>query len=164
MHARLLESITRLIERITGTYEYDAPVRYRVVSQASDKLKLQAVRKGPWPDATNVQMTPGAAGYNAQLTVGSIVLITFVEGDPSLPTVTHFAGPGSDGFVPVSIEIGGTGRPVARVGDTVAAYFPPAMPVVGTVSGNPFVGTITITTPSYGLIQTGSSIVAAGPV
>jgi hypothetical protein len=65
---------------------------------------------------------------------------------------------------PTDVVIGPQGKGannVARVTDTVVVLFPPLMQVAGVLSGAPFVGVLTITTPAIGAIQTGSSVVKA---
>lgn len=56
------------------------------------------------------------------------MLVSFVEGDPTQPIITHFSAPGEIGFVPVSLALNASTSitlgeepsfPVARVGDTV---------------------------------------------
>jgi hypothetical protein len=51
---------------------------------------------------------------------------------------------------------GSNRRPGARMGDPVALQLPPAVPVVGTLSGQPFVGTMTLVTPLIGSITGGN--------
>jgi hypothetical protein len=65
---------------------------------------------------------------------------------------------------PTGITIGPHGsdvQDVARVTDSVIVMFPPLIQVAGTVSGLPFVGVATITTPAVGTVQTGSSLLQA---
>jgi len=84
-----------------GTY------RYRVYRMAGDRVELQIVRRATGlPDALPVSMSPGVAGAWSSLAEGSIVLVQFLEGDPSLPIVTGFtrkdngAGGAEPGFIP----------------------------------------------------------------
>jgi hypothetical protein len=86
----------------------------------------------------------------------------FLDGKPTKPVcvwteVTSKNGPGS-----ITIAPQGTGiNNVARVTDTCVVLFPPLMQIAGTLSGAPFIGVLTITTPAIGAIQTGSSLVQA---
>lgn len=157
--SRLLRAVRALVDELTAATQYHVPVRYRVIGAASgERWNLQAVRRGVWPDLLPAVSMPGAAGYRATLQPSSIVLVQFVEGDPTLPVITHFEGPDGSGFVPTAIVLGGlVGAAAARVGDQVQVFFPPSMPVTGTVSGQPFVGVITIAGPGIGSIQTGST-------
>ena len=160
--SKISRALLAIIEQAIAPFRYHALVRYRVVLKVVDRYHLQAVRKGQWPDITHVSVMPGAAGYDASLTLGSIVLVSFVEGDPTLPVVTHFTGPGQEGFIPISVAIAGSDKAASGVGDTVKVMMPPILPVTGTVSGAPFVGTITIPTTMLGSIQTGSTKVRIG--
>lgn len=163
---RFLRAFRALVNAFTEQTRCHVPVRYRVIAASGpDRYDLQAVRKASgWPDILPCAVSPGAAGYKATLAVGSTVLVQFVEGDPAQPIITHFETPGQPGFVPDAIKIGadgGTPPAVARVGDQVSVFFPAGMPVSGTVSGNPFTGTITIAVTGLGLIQTGSAKVSS---
>lgn len=155
---RLLRAVRALVDELTAATQYHTPVRYRVIGAASgERWNLQAVRRGVWPDLLPAVSMPGAAGYRATLQPSSIVLVQFVEGDPTLPVITHFEGPDGSGFIPTAIVIGGlAGSPAARVSDTVSIYFPPAIPVTGTLNGLPFTGIMNIPGPGIGSIQTGS--------
>jgi len=160
--SKALRAFRALIKQFTAPLEYHAKVRYRVVEKIVDRYHLQAVRKGAWPDQTFVSVKPGAAGYDASLALGSVVVVEFLEGDPTLPVVTHFAGPGEEGFIPISVAIAGADKAASGVGDQVEVFMPPIMPVAGTVSGAPFVGTITIPSTLLGMIRTGSTKVRIG--
>src|SRR5262249_52787036 len=104
------------------------------------------------PDLLPVSILPGMAGLSAVLTPGSIVLVEFIEGDPSLPIVTHFEAKGGAGFLPVSLFLDATGAvnigttagtvnagdalgPVVRYGDQVTIASP--NPVTGVISFMP---------------------------
>ncbi len=156
---RLLRAVRAIVDEMTARTAYHVPVRYRVINAASgERWNLQAVSRGKWPDLLPAVSFPGAGGYKATLSPSSMVLVQFVEGDPTQPVITHFEGPDGAGFVPVSIVIGGlTGAAAARVGDQVQVFFPPQMPVTGTISGAPFAGVLTIPGPGIGSIQTGST-------
>lgn len=132
--------------------------RYRVARMNGDRVELQAVRKAAGlPDLLPVSMWPGVAGVHAQLTPGAEVLVEFVEGDRTMPIVTHFAGKDGAGFVPVQLTLGGpTGAPAARQGDAVEVLLPPAV-FSGTVDGRPATGVLTFTlNKALGVITAGS--------
>ena len=164
--SRLVRALRGIVAAITAQTRCHVPVRYRVVSQTVDRYNLQAVSKAAgWPDILPCAVMAGAAGYKANLTPGSIVLVQFIEGDETQPMITHFEQPGQPGFVPVAIKIGADSGPAAaaaRVGDQVTVFFPAGIPLTGTVSGNPFVGTFTTPVTGIGTIQTGSSKVGIG--
>lgn len=158
--SRLMRVLAALVARTLGGKLF-GKYRYRVVTMAVDgRANLQAVTKAKGlPDMLPVSARPGVAGWWADLTLGGEVLVEFIAGDPTDPIVTGFPGKGEPGFVPVSLAFGNGVAAVARVGDLVKAFLPPALPVAGTVviGGTPsaFSGVITVTTPMIGLIQTG---------
>jgi hypothetical protein len=153
--AGLLQSITEtaIRRRLYGKY------RYRVVRTAGDRVELQArsTRAG-LPNVLPVSMWPGIAGAHAELTPGVEVLVEFIEGDRLQPIVTGFAGKGEQGFVPVSLTLGGdAGAPCARSGDAVEVLLPPAI-FSGTIGGVPATGVLTFPMiKTLGVITAGSS-------
>lgn len=165
---RLERAFAAAVEALTEQTKLHVKVRYRVVSASGDRFNLQAVRKGAWPDVVPAAVAPGAAGFKANLALGSTVLVEFVEGDPSLPRITAFEEPGQPGFIPIAIKIAADSGPApaaARVGDVVQGLIA-AGPITGTVviSGtpSPFTGTFATPLQVIGTIQTGSSRVGIG--
>ena len=119
--AQLMRSIVERTSdgRIWGKY------RYRVVRMSTDRVELQAVRQAAGlPDVMPVSMWPGIAGAHAELTPGAEVLVEFIEGDRTLPIVTHFAGKDGKGHVPVSLTLCGSEQAAARQGDLVQSGDP----------------------------------------
>lgn len=95
--------------------------RYRVVVQALDgRLTLQAVsRTAGLPDVLPVAFWPSTAGVVAELVPGTIVVVAFLEGNPSLPIVTHV----EHGAVPLVVKVGALATsPAARAIETVTAF------------------------------------------
>jgi hypothetical protein len=142
--------------------------RYRVITRSGERINLQAVRRVTGlPDALPATIIPGAPGIWAKLTLGTEVLVEFIEGDPRCPIVTGFAPRDATGHVTDGIEIAGgegtTVAPVVRLGDTGVAFFPPVVPMTGLVNGvTPFTGTIQITTPIPVSLNSGSGKVSCG--
>lgn len=134
--------------------------RYRVVTMAVDgRVSLQSVRKSAGlPDIEPISQWPGIPGAHAVLTPGAEVLVAFIDGDRTQPVITHYAGKGGVGFVPVSLTLGGdTGLPAARQNDTVEVLLPPAI-FTGTIGVAPATGVITFPlATTLGQITTGSS-------
>lgn len=154
----LASMLRAIIARVTDGKLWGA-YRYRVVKMAGQRVELQAVRKAAGlPDVLPVSLWPGIPGMHATLTPGAIVLVEFVEGDRTLPIVTHFAGADSEGFVPVELVLGGTaGSPAARQGDAVEVLLPP-MVFSGTIGGVPASGVVTSPlVKTLGVITAGSS-------
>jgi len=140
-----LAALMRAISQRSTNGKLLAHYRYRVVSMASDgRCALQAVRKAAGlPDIQPIAQWPGVAGVHAELTPGAEVLVAFIEGNPAMPIVTHYAGKSGVGFVPVSLVIGGTTGPAAaRQGDAVEVLLPPAI-FSGTIGGSPATGVLT---------------------
>lgn len=166
---RLLRALLALVDARLEPLRCHVKVRYRVISASGpDRYDLQAVRKGEWPDLVPCAVAPGAAGYKANLTLGSIVLVEFVEGDLALPRITAFEEPGQPGFVPISIKIAadaGSAPAAARVGDVTKGLIAPGV-ITGTITiggvPSPFVGTFATPMPVITTIQTGSQKVGIG--
>ena len=148
--------------------------RYRVVRMNVDRAECQAVRKGAGlPDVLPVSMWPGVAGAHAELTPGAEVLIEFIEGDRTMPIITHFAGKDGAGHVPVSLVLCGSTQAAARQGDLVQSggvgtqvtfagagpYLVPGVPYL--VSFDAVLPTPLLAAPLYGAISTGSPKVKA---
>lgn len=108
---KLLSTLRALVRELTAHHDYFALVRYRVVSVAPDKrLRLQIVRKATgFPDILPISIVPGVPGGKGEPAPGAIVLVSFIEGDPGMPVVTHFAGPGDPAFIPAAASLDASG-------------------------------------------------------
>jgi hypothetical protein len=96
--ALILAALPQL--RYAGIFEY------RVVTQEGDRLNLQAVRSSlGLPDLRRVSYSPGIPGASSTVALGSIVLVGFVNSDPSNPIVCGFAGPDSMGHMPLTLTM-----------------------------------------------------------
>lgn len=120
--SKLIEQM-RPFDRYRGTWEY------RVVQQTGERLDLQpvAVRFG-LPDLRAVRVRPGVPGCRADHALGSLVLVAFVNSDPSRPVVVAFDDADSPGFIPSRLDLVGADdsgplsdplKRVVRYGDTV---------------------------------------------
>lgn len=157
--------MSSIIDRATGGRVW-GKYRYRVLQMAGDRVDLEAVRSAAGlPNVLPVSMWPGLAGAHCELAAGAEVLVEFIEGDRTMPIVTHFAGKDGQGFVPVSmtleadeVNLGGTGgAPVARQGDAVEVLLPPFV-FSGTISGSPASGVmVSPLNKAIGSITGGSS-------
>lgn len=131
---RLLHVIRVLVREVINTtppcHDFLALYRYRVVRMVANRVELQAVRKGAGlPNTLPVSIHPGMAGLAANLTPGALVLVTFIEGDPKQPILTHFATQDEPGFLPVSLALDATDE--VRIGKSAAQV------VVGNDLGGP---------------------------
>lgn len=117
---RLAGLFRTIVQRATDGQIF-GKYRYRVVSMADDgRVNLQAVRKsGGLPDLLTISMWPGVAGAHAELASSAEVLVEFIEGDRTLPIVTHFAGKDGVGFVPTRLDFLGGGAAIALQGGLV---------------------------------------------
>jgi hypothetical protein len=86
----------------------------------------------PQPDLPAVPNMPGIPGTLLQPTVGSIVGVMFLDGDPAQPRAVTW-----DQTTPVSVGLAGGGEAVHRVGDggTAGVLTAPAALVLTTPSG-----------------------------
>ena len=100
------------------------------------------------PELTEISCQPAIDGMTSIPSPGMNCVVAFLNFDPTKPIIM-----GVD-----SLGI----NPVARLGDSVQSFLPPTLPVVGTVSGNPFTGVITVANPISGIIQGGSGRVFSG--
>ena len=108
----IADTLGRLVEAKTEHHKFFAPWEYRVVLRTGERLDLQAVRvSSGMPDLRNVRIRPGLAGGRAHPKLGSTVLVSFVNGDPSRPVVTGFDEQDGAGWVPdeIALQAGSTG-------------------------------------------------------
>ena len=93
---------------------------YRVVTQSGERLNLQPVRVSlGMPDLQRVYVRPGVPGVKAMHTLGSRVLVGFVDQDEGNPAVLAFEDAEGSGFIPLSLSLAGGGPAIGRVGDAV---------------------------------------------
>lgn len=105
---------------------------------------------------SRVPIRHGLPGVRVLVVNGSRVLLGFENGDPSKPYASCWSASSIE-----AIMFDGGDKPVARVGDAVTIFWPPTLDFVGTLAGQPFTGTMTIMTPSSGVIESGAPRVTA---
>jgi hypothetical protein len=101
--------------------------RYEVLSMSTDgRVNVRALsNQAPVPDANLVQQSPGFGGAHVEYQPGAVVLVEFLEGDPSLPRITGaenwVGGKRHEQSYPESVELGGPGTqsPVSIAGSLV---------------------------------------------
>lgn len=135
-NATLLGAFRQLVRESDPNRTFFGLYRYRVYKMSGDRVELQIVRPTVGlPDNIPLSIMPGIAGASFQLTAGAVVLVQFIEGDPSLPVMTHATKKGDAGFLPVSLTLdassiaigpsagqvnaGAAEAPVLRSGDKV---------------------------------------------
>lgn len=114
--AGLLRGIIETVadDNLFGVY------RYRVLAMSGNRTELQVVRQnGRLPDTIPLDMKPGVAGAHSKLTPGMVVLVQFIDGLPTLPIVTAFAG--KDEGTHETDELDFTVSTVIRLGDDTAS-------------------------------------------
>ena len=94
------------------------------------------------PQLNAVATVASLSSMTATPSSGMACMVAFLDGNPTKPRI-------------IGIEAKGA-NPVARLGDQVMCFLQPTLPVVGTVSGSPFTGTITVANPISGTITQGS--------
>lgn len=118
--SRTLRAFRAIVRALTERTDYHALVRYRVVKNTAGRVELQAVKKaGPWPDTLPVSLQPGAPGVKGVPKLAAVVLVSFVEGDPSLPVVSHFARTDDPAWLPISVALDAS--TLVRVGEHAAS-------------------------------------------
>lgn len=170
---RVVDALRAIVRETFPNYAFLSTYRYRVVqANAGDhRWHLQAVNTSLGiPNILPIKIHGGLAGASQKLRPGSVVLVSFIEGDPSQPVITHFEDADGPGFLPLQSFVDATekvfigtsdpnddeARPIARVGDPVECLLPPACPFSGTLSGAPISGFITFVDTVQGIITAGA--------
>ena len=106
--SRELDAFRRILDAIDPLRGYRNPIEYRVVTQDGNVLNLQPVRvSAGMPDLARVPVRLGP-GQSATHTLGSLVLVVFVDGDPSRPCVIAGDDADAPGWSPTKHVIDGT--------------------------------------------------------
>lgn len=110
------------------------PYEYRVVSRTGARLNLQPARTSlGLPSLRRVRVRPGLPGMKSEPKLGALVLVSFVNAEPSGAVVTGFEDADGAGFLPDSLSlcpVAGVALGVARTTDAVVAG-----PFGGTIVG-----------------------------
>lgn len=136
-----LEAYAKIFDALDPNRRFRASYECRVVAQMGNKFTLQPLRtKYGLPDLTQVPYRPGVGGIKCTVAPGSLVLVSFADGDPTRPYVSGFDSPDSPGWNPVRIDFGspGVGMGVAYQGAPVLA--------------GPFGGTILLGSTRVGVV------------
>lgn len=117
--SRRLDAWGRLLDAFDPRRRYRGSYEFRVVSQSGDRVNLQPIRASSGlKDLARVPMR-GPAGMRAQVTLGSSVVVSFVDCDPSRPFVYAFDAWDAPGWAPSRIDL----SPLVHVGGVSAAAF-----------------------------------------
>ncbi len=98
----------------------------------------------------------GLPDVEVKVKPGARVLLGFMAGDRKRPYVGLWGNSSIE-----EIRFAGGTKPLAREGDPCTVYWPPSVPFVGTVPAGAFAGTMTITTPGSGMIDSGAKLLKA---
>jgi hypothetical protein len=123
--SRRLSALAKLIEELQPDRRFRGLSEYRVVTQDGERLNLQPVRVSVgMPDLSRVPVRPGIAGARAEVTLGSRVVVGFLDASPARPVVLGFEAPDGEGHVgPTvaldadSVELGAAVAEVIRNGE-----------------------------------------------
>lgn len=168
-----------LVKAQLPAYEYYVPYRYRVVSvhpENNFRVDLQIVKKkNGLPDLLPMIMNPGVAGAVSELTEGCIVLVQFIEGNPSLPRILAFSDYEDPGFLPQEtfidaenlIKIGEEAAGI-EFGDTDQLEIARAQPILdwanGVIPSPPFDGITKAIQAIYAIISSSDPMQIGQPV
>jgi hypothetical protein len=160
---RWLGSIRELVrQEVAATVPYAGLKEYVVT--ASNGSTVDAVPADPTrglPPVTGIPILSGIPGAKVTPAVGSHLAIGFLDFNPAKPFVLG----AFDGKVATLVTFNGGTAPIARQGDTVIVYFPPAIPFTasGIIGGvpTPIAGVMTPAQPATGQIQIGNPLVQA---
>lgn len=116
VESRLLRAIRTIARETFANYACLSPRRYRVVRLSVDRLELQAIKVvAGLPDILPISVWPGMAGLSADVAIGAVVLVQFIDGDPAMPIVTHFSPKDGAGFLPAKAALDATDE--VRIGE-----------------------------------------------
>ncbi len=159
---RVLGPLQQIIQKETQALRFFGRYEYVISNPTTTTIDGAPVDTAlGLPELTGVAIV-GDSLANYSPPDGGKAHIMFLDGSPAKPVCVWTEVSPQNGPSGIVLAPQGTGvNNVARVTDTVVVLFPPLMQIAGTVSGAPFIGVLTITTPAIGAIQTGSSLVSA---
>ncbi len=103
--SRRLAAFRAILDQLDPGRAFRGMWEYRVVTQDGERLNLQAVRVSTgMPDLRRVPVRPGVSGCKAMVTLGSRVLVGFIDEDPGRPFVAAFEDAEGEGFVPLTLD------------------------------------------------------------
>lgn len=135
--SRRLESMRKIVDALDPDRAFRAMWEYRVVTQEGERLNLQPVHVSfGMPDLRRVPVHPGISGAKSMATLGSRVVVAFLNADPGRPVVVGFESPDGSGFKPIDVSLDATTfvkladglRLMAATGDLAGGI----LPIVGT--------------------------------
>jgi hypothetical protein len=157
--SRALDAFRAILDQLDPNRAFRGVTEYRVVTTTGKRLNLQAVRvSSGMPDLLRVPARPGVSGCEADVALGSRVLVGFVDSDPSRPYVAAFEDADGAGFVPTTITFAQGTAGIARLGDEITI----SVAQFGTAGAANGGGAVATTLPMKGTITQASSKVRCG--
>lgn len=129
--SRLLDAVTAVSERVFARARFFGVYLYQVaeekgVSTSTKRPDLRAVNKVPGlPNLLVCDKVHGLAGAHEELAFGAKVLVGFIDGDPSQPTIMGFLS-----SVPVATEFQVTSKMTVKRPNALAQPVAIAQPLV----------------------------------
>jgi hypothetical protein len=153
---RLKAAVAKVLAPFLARIDYQALYEATVVAQNDDGSLELRPDTPKLPPLSRVGIRYGVPGIKATLNPNGHVLVGFANADPTKPFALVW-----DGATIQSLCLFDGTKPVARMSDAVNVFFPPLIPISGTLAGAPFAGVLTITTSAPGIITTGNPKVTA---
>ncbi len=153
---RLRDAVRDILGQLMPSWIYLSTWSYTVESSSGgpSNVTIDAKPDDPrLPPVTGLPLRADASGSVATPANGSKVLVGFIGGDRFSPEIRGLDG----STAPQNLWIGQGSNPIARLGDQVQVFLPPAMPFVGVDTAGAVTGTITVAAPVSGVITQGSS-------
>jgi hypothetical protein len=115
--SRTLLAFSRMLEALDPRRKYRAVYEFRVTSQSGERFNLQPVRASSGMPTLSRVPTRGHPGIKATVAPAERVLIAFVDGDPSRPSIIAHDAPDAPGWLPSLIQLGEGTDPFVRKSD-----------------------------------------------
>ena len=154
---RVLGPIQQLVQKELQPARFFGRYAYTISNPTSTTIDCSPVDTTlGLPDLQNVPLTSDSISQYTPPS-GGACHIQFVDGQPTKPVCVW------TDEAPTMAQILEGAIPVALQGNTVVVLWPSSIPIAGTLTppGSAFTGTLQITSPGIGQIQTGSSKVSA---
>jgi hypothetical protein len=152
---RLLGDLEAIIDRQVAPTRWYGRYEYTIENPTTSTVDATPVDPSiGLPDLQGVPLVGSSVATYAPPS-GSTCHVQFLNGDPSRPVCVWTV------MTPTMASILGGSNPVARLGDQVQSFLPPALPFVGVSAAGPVTGTITVTAPVDGVITQGSQQVTS---
>lgn len=104
--SRRLSAWRLLFDQLDPLRRFRGVSEYRVVTQSGKRLNVQPVRvSAGMPDLQRVVARPGIPGAEADVALGSRVLVGFVDSDPGRPYVAAYEDAEGEGWAPDRLRL-----------------------------------------------------------